>query len=401
MPTPDPIVEEDTPLLAGAHVRSPAACDALLRKLDSVESYDEVHDEPPSPHVHRVKSALQAMSGAPGLGHPLTAHAQSPALVLRMRHALDNGVHVVLSGMHAHLRPPTAASSGVRARRRVVRAVFVVAVLTMLAMTSLSPTLLLFMNQSGFTSAADISPYVKAAALATAIPIVSNIVLTALAGRLGPGRALSVGALVAAAGLVLMMVVRRSLLMFYLGYALYACCNSFRVIRVSLLSKVVPPAERTTVLAAHALMTPIGALLGPSLWLVAQMYRERVVVLGFVIDRFSITYASTVLAFGGIIAVSLLSLTRIVPHDAEEQSEEEGGAEDSGEAPVTREQSGADSIAPADALHGTVLQFADGRRLAVDLRTYKNFVFVFFCGKSHPTPFLFFIFHPVQHSHTY
>lgn len=359
--------------------------DGFFSALDAEFDPDYVHDHPPTPRVRRVKQQLDAATSQAGFGHPAQEQLHSPALQVRLQQSVKHGFRVVWSAMHFNRNKKEKSmvrdSEGNRApwkmarkerRARVVRAVFFIAVLTMMGQTSISPSLLLFMNDAGYTTPTHITPYVIVAALSTAIPVISNIALTALASRIGPGRALTIGGAISALGLILVVVVRGSLHFFLLGYALYASSNSFRVVRASLLSKVVAPAKRTTVLATHALMTPLGALLGPLIWIFAQMYRTKIHLLGglFVFDRFSINYTFGAVYFFAISIIAAARLRNVVAYS--------DGADDSDET-SSQEDSGADHTS-GHHLHTAVIRFSDGHETTVNLQRYRNYVFCFFCA---------------------
>lgn len=57
---------------------------------------------------------------------------------------------------------------------------------------------------------------------------------------------------------------------------MYSVSYALRVVRVGVICSVVPERERTNVLAKHALMTPLGAVFGPLVWIAAEMYRGSV-----------------------------------------------------------------------------------------------------------------------------
>lgn len=390
---PEP--QEHTPLLDTPDLTAPdvpiAAQDnadaALLHALDAEHDPDDMHDHPPTPSVRAVKSHLMT-AAAMQPGHSVVHDAaHSPSLLLRLRQAIDHGVHNVVSAARCtlHRKAPRipAQHDPVASRHATVRAVFVMAVFTMLVMTAVSPTLLLYMNNAGFTTPTNIAPYVVTSTLSTAVPVVSNLAITALASSIGPGRALAIGALVAAFGIALFLLARHSLILFMIGYGLYASCNSFRVVRVSLLSKVVPPKDRTTVLATHALMTPLGALAGPLLWISAQTYRNghELYSLGpfsVVMDRFSIVYILTLVAMFIIYLVAATRLRNIVPYSAADEDGEKPVTDEENQQPQTAQNnSGADTH--SGRLHPAVVRFSDGHEETVDLQKYRNYVFAYFC----------------------
>lgn len=353
--------------------------DLVFNDLDSSYSHDEVHDHPPTPAVRRMRSYLYTAATAPGHGHPAAAnhHMASPALLLRLKQSLDHGFHKIWNAVLSRLKPhnPQRNSSHDSShvnRYALVRSVFVVALLTMLAMTSLSPTLFLFMNEAGYTSVTHTAPYVTASAIGTAAPIVSNIMLSRIASSIGPGRALACGAFMAAIGMFIIILSRGVVVLFYIGYTLYSTCNSLKFVRVSLLSKIVPVQERTTVLASHALMTPFGGFIGPVIWILAQNYRGYFHFLNWiVVDRFTITYTATISAFALIALIALTSLQHIVPITQQDKDEKSDSPAD---------DSGADHT-PAH-FGDVVIRFSDGRSQIVNLDKYRNSVFVYFCRKS-------------------
>lgn len=357
---------ENTPLLADDHHPH----NALFKRLDSCHDMEYIHDRPKCPRRRCIRTHLTHATLPAGHGHPCHHHMQSPALLLRLEHAIEHGFGRVATAIHqffkskrleaVHLPPAESPYF-------TVVAVFIIAILTMLAMTAVSPTLLLFMNYSGFTSETNISPYVIASSLSSAIPIFSNIALGAIASRFGPGHALSFGASMAAFGTLIFMFSNDSLFAFLVGYALYAISNSLRVIRVSILTKVVPEEERTTVLATHALMTPIGATIGPMVWIAMQTYRGSLSILGGLLEvnRFTLNYTTVFAVLLSITATASLMLSD-VPSDTASRSSERISSGD------TQEE--------GDAVQEVTIHYSNGGEQVVNLDQYRKRVFRFFCG---------------------
>lgn len=344
---------EDTPLL---HPENPHA--TFFNPLDKHFSCDSIHDHPRCPKRYAVKKILTSCTSPSGHGHPIHHQLQSPALVLRINQAFEHGFTKVLAAVGSFFKSfKTTVDPTTQTTYFIVVVVFAVAVLTMLTMTSVSPSLLLYMNNVGYTSSTNISPYVTTSALQSAVPIASNILLGKVASSIGPGRALAVGSFMAAFGLLIITLARSNLFLFFVGYSMYAVSNSLRIIRVSILSKVIPPQERTTVLATHALMTPVGALMGPLLWILFSKYRGRLPLGSFVIDRFSMAYLTAGLSMLGITVVSIAMLTRMVTPS---------GTGDGGDSD--------------EQLGNVTIQDDDGREIVVNLQAYRNKVFTFFCG---------------------
>eukprot|EP00177_Eucheuma_denticulatum_P001658 GFKZ01002985.1.p1 GENE.GFKZ01002985.1~~GFKZ01002985.1.p1 ORF type:complete len:589 (-),score=63.27 GFKZ01002985.1:540-2210(-) len=353
---------ERTPLLQDDHHPHTA----LFSKLDSCHDHNYIHDAPPCSAHRAVKRHLTQATLPCGHGHPVHHHLQSPALLLRLQQSLDHGFRSVFHAIRSFFKAKRveALHLSTDPTYRIVTPVLVIAILTMLSMTAISPSVLLFMNHSGFTTAHSISPYVFASALSSAVPILSNILLGSLASRFGPGHALSLAAAISALGLLIVILSHRSLVVFLLGYALYAICNSLRIIRVAVLSKVVPVHERTTVLATHALMTPIGACAGPLVWILAQTYRPSFPVLGGLVEinRFTIDYAVVLALLFAIVTISNLALADVAPDDRARRGDGGGGQ-------------GADGV-----LRQVTIQYESGVEEVVNLQRYRTRVFQYFCG---------------------
>lgn len=358
---------ESTPLLC----TEAESGGAFFEKLDAESEKKFLRDHPKCRRRRRVKTHLTHATLPAGHGHPVHHHLQSPSLLLRMEQAIEQGFWTVTCNIHAFFKAKRLEASEQDSSYPIVVTVFVIAVLTMLTMTAIGPTVLLYMNHAGFTHATDISSYVIASSLSSAVPIASNIILGTIGSRFGPGRALSVGALTAALGLVIVLVSRSSLFLFFVGYGLYSVANSLRVIRISILSKVVPENERTTVLATHALMTPIGALMGPLVWIGFQTYRGEAPLLGGLLtfNRFSLDYSVACFALLAIAVIAALRLTSIVPANAG------NGNGSNGESAGTNGASGDDSEGQEVTIH-----YADGTEDVVNLQRYRQRVFLYFCG---------------------
>lgn len=205
----------------------------------------------------------------------------------------DSTTDSITESITAPLKPQSPKQTSYQT---LITSLLLLSFLSMTSMTAISPTVLLYMNASSFT-AGSIQPYINAFAIFTTIPIFSNLALSHYASTHGPGRAILLNSLLAAAGIFIIILAPTSLFFFYVGYALFATSNSHRVLRVAALSKIVPPEQRTTVLATHALMIPLGGLAGPLIWILAQNYRDSINIAALRIDRFSINYAVAALIF--------------------------------------------------------------------------------------------------------
>lgn len=365
---------EATPLLRGDD--HPHA--ALFDELDAEYDKNHIHDQPSCPYHRALKRQLTHATLPAGCGHPVHHHLQSPALILRLQQSIDHGFGKVFQAVRSFYKTKRleAVSLASDPNYHTVVAVFIIAILTMFSMTAFGPTLLLFMNHTGFTTPNDISAYVIATAIASAVPIVSNISLGFIASRVGPGHALSIGAALSAFGLLVIIFSKSSAVIFLIGYAMYSTANSLRIVRISILSKVVPEDERTTILATHSLMTPLGALMGPVVWIVAQTYRGNVPMLGGLleINRFTLNYVVVCAILLSISITASLMLADIAPDRSAAPSMGRSG--DAGQIDDEREQE-------------VTIHYSNGGEDVVNLQRYRTRVFRYFCGKSkHCSPSL-------------
>ena len=184
----------------------------FLHALDAPHDHDELHDHPPTPQVRKVNVHPVTASLTPdNLG--TTASAQSPSLQHCLKQSLGHGFGPVFASMKRQ--------QAQQQRHGTVRTLLPLAVLTMFTKMSVSPVLLVFMNAVSCPDPARVGPCVATAALSIAVPIVSNVLITAVASRYGPGHALEYGALLSAFGLTTVMLPRLSLAVFIVGLALY------------------------------------------------------------------------------------------------------------------------------------------------------------------------------------
>lgn len=248
-----------------------------------------------------------------------------------------------------------SVGNAVPSSQRFVFIVFVLAVLTMVCMTTVSPTMVPYMNHVHFTSSTNIGPYVTASAIASAVPVVSNIVFGRIASSIGPANALVFLGMISALGMLLIFSMRSVLWVFFSGYGLYSASNSMRIIRISILSQIVAEDKRTTVLATHSLMTPVGALLGPLGWIAFSQYEGSFSVGRLSIDKFALAYGTAAVI---LIIISLISATQL-----------RGIPTSEGNGPRTH-------IEPP--IHVTI-HTQNGDTIRVNLQKFRSRVFGYFC----------------------
>lgn len=130
------------------------------------------------------------------------------------------------------------------------------------------------MNKGAYISAHHIPPRASASAIGTVSPIASYLKLGTIASNVDPGRVLVTGAFTAAVGMLIIIFSCGAVISFLIGRTFNWISNIPRSERVSQLTKIVSVQKRTTVPRSRSLMTPIGALVSPVDWIVAQRYRS-------------------------------------------------------------------------------------------------------------------------------
>lgn len=201
------------------------------------------------------------------------------------------------------------------------------AICTMHVISCVDWTLLLFLNQ-GTSLGETHNLYFNATAFALLVPVCANPILGNLSARFGSGTTLCFSYLVAALGIFMMALFRQNTIIFYVAYEVYALCTTLRIVRLSIIAQIVPSHTRTTVMAVHQLMAPIGAMLGPMLWVLIQKWRGHVTVAGWmIIDRFFLNYFLSIGALVSLFFVGMAKL-RSLPDAAPEATD--GNANDGG-----------------------------------------------------------------------
>lgn len=178
--------------------------------------------------------------------------------------------------------------------------------------TAIEFTLLLLLNHYGLTNAQDQRFYIQCSALVLFVPVLANIPATMCASRIGVARTLFWGNLIVAAGLFVMVFAHDSRSLVVLALTLYSLYMTLRVLRISLIARLVRPDNRTAAMAIHQLMIPVGAIFGPGLWLLCQMWKGSLHVCGLLLDRYTL-----LISLVGIINVGVALLARTLPEATE------------------------------------------------------------------------------------
>lgn len=251
--------------------------------------------------------------------------------------------------------------------RQMVRVVYVLAVLTMLVMTTTNPMLLLYLQHVGFATKDNVSFYVLATVVNSAVPVVGHAALGAFAARVGTPRALTLSCSLIALGLIGMACSPPSKFAFIISFAVYSLCQSIRVVRTVLLTERVPPRQRTGVMSLHMLMTPIGALMGPLLWLACEQYNGDVHLIGgvrfnmYTLDYFLAATLAIVMA-----VVSTVALGRATANSTSRSPQS------------TSQTHGSGGNGTSDENQVVHVQLSDGTSADVNVHVYQRNIFLGF-----------------------
>lgn len=215
--------------------------------------------------------------------------------------------------------------------------VLVMAICTMIVISCIDWTLLLYLNHTSLVPNTD-AYYITASAFALCAPIVLNPILGLLSFRFGSGVTLSYGYIVVAFGILLIILFRSSPTIFMIGYLLYAPLTTYRIVRLSILAEIVSLNNRTAIMALHQLMAPVGAFLSPMLWIYVQRWKgERNLGHFLAIDRFTAYY---LFAIGLLAVMFVLGILHLKFLSQEEPSNAGRGESTDGEYGATSNRSG-------------------------------------------------------------
>lgn len=266
-----------------------------------------------------LQSAFSNCARTPGFTPPVPRN--SPVLLEFFKRCL--GDRATASGI-ASLPPRT---------RRVVYAIYAVAVLTMAIMTAVTPTLLLNLRHLGLAGRDNLQFYVTLTVIGMSVPVFTHVLLAQAADYFGAPLALAGAACCVAAGLFGMGNVGGQRLPFAIAYLVFSIAQSIRPVRTIVLADVSTDETRTEVMSYHALCTPIGALFGPLAWLGFAGYEGDWMFLGWVrVNRFSLDYY-----FAAVLSLCIAGVTMfLLPRQTKgwgrsQEPDDDGGADEKSE----------------------------------------------------------------------
>lgn len=194
---------------------------------------------------------------------------------------------------------------------------------TTLITSSVENALLLYQQRTELTARTDATFYVRTQAVFLLVPVTCAIPLGHLAHRFGTRAIFPSCYAVVAVGLTVLLLFRRSRLLFLFGYVLYAVNVGVRVVRFAVVSEYVPTCHRTMIMALYQLMIPVGAIVAPVIWMAFQMWQGEIVLWHsfLVVDRFSLTFAFCVLVALCLVLLTFVALSPKRPNISERNSD--------------------------------------------------------------------------------
>lgn len=109
--------------------------------------------------------------------------------------------------------------------------------------------------------------YIRVSAIPILVPALSSSILGFVSGKYGAARTMVFSHLAVALGIVLVVTVPKYLPALIFGTVLHAMVEGVRIVRTGALSDLVTTQQRTSTLALHFFMSPLGAVFGPLAWL--------------------------------------------------------------------------------------------------------------------------------------
>lgn len=139
----------------------------------------------------------------------------------------------------------------------------------MFVQSSMTWTLLPYMESVGYHS---VTLYIRIAAIPILIPAMSSSLLAFISAKYGAAITMVFGHLAVAFGILLVLTLPQYLPALFAGTILLAMVEGMRIVRIGAISDLVSSERRTSTMAVHFFMSPLGAVFGPLAWLAIGSY---------------------------------------------------------------------------------------------------------------------------------
>lgn len=277
-------------------------------------------------------------------------------------------------------KPPVAESKDsklevplTRETRNMIYAVYTIAVLMLFIVGTTRPMKLLYQQKVGFVTENNVQFYVKTTVIFSAIDAIGRAVIGTFASIVGPPRALATWGVLIAIGLLGLISTPPSKLGFLCAWTLFSLYGTTRVARILMITKNVPVRYQTAVMSFHSLMSPIGTLLGPLLWIACDSVQTDINLIGGIrFNKFTLNYFNACLLALGVAFVASVFLR--VPSDRTDSTTNLNYSSNTTNSATGSTQS--NSHNRHDQILNVVL--SDGRRYEVSVWKYKIRVWSYF-----------------------
>lgn len=154
-----------------------------------------------------------------------------------------------------------------------------------------------------------ITLYLRLSALRQLVPLLASALLGLLSSRIGSVRALALAYSFVWLGILAFVLAPQNIYLVTAGIFMYSTISALRVVRIAILADLVAPCNRTATLAWHLAISPVAALIAPSMWDLLQNWHA---VLStslwsgseFVFDRFTLNHTiALVMLTAAILAI--------------------------------------------------------------------------------------------------
>lgn len=175
--------------------------------------------------------------------------------------------------------------------KNMVLVVYFIGIGILILVATAEPMVLLYQKYVGFVSRGKVKFYVQTTVIQSTIEVLGGALMGILAVLVEPPRAITICTVLIAVGSFSMAAAPPNKIGYLFGFALFSLCSCTSVARTLMLTENVPAKNRTAVMSFHELMSPIGRLLGPLLWLACDQFRADINLFGGLrLHKYSLNY---------------------------------------------------------------------------------------------------------------
>jgi hypothetical protein len=156
--------------------------------------------------------------------------------------------------------------------------------------------------------------------------------------------------------------------------------QSLKTIRTLIIAEYVPHEFRTEVMSLHALMTPLGALIGPLVWLLVERYPADHLLVGSLrVNKYTLDYGVATCILLVIASIAMVRLGRLPGQQHAHSLSSDSSGEIGEREPLNGSENGTTALASqhesSDYIH---VSLTDGREFDVNPDRYRRRIFIYF-----------------------